>query len=191
LLIVFDLVEYALVGLLFLAVCAALWRANRSTMLVATTCGLIGITVYFASNQAFAMLSLSENYAASTTDAQRATFQAAGEALLAVNNPGALHQGTGIYLSLFLVLLAGLMMSVVMLRSNVFSKVTAVTGILANGFGLGYFIVLAFAPTILALPFVLSAPFRVIWYFLIARKLFQLRKDGLTSTESNIQRIKI
>jgi hypothetical protein len=137
------------------------------------------------------MLSLSENYAASTTDAQRATFQAAGEALLAVNNPGALHQGTGIYLSLFLVLLAGLMMSVVMLRSNVFSKVTAVTGILANGFGLGYFIVLAFAPTILALPFVLSAPFRVIWYFLIARKLFQLRKDGLTSTESNIQRIKI
>ena len=175
---VFDLVEYGLVGLLFLAVCAGLWRANRSVMLVATLCGLAGIIVYFASNQAFAMLSLSERYATATTDAQRSVFLAAGEALLAVNNPGDLHQGTGIYASLFLVLLAGLVMSLVMLRSNVFSKITALTGILANGFGLGYFIVLAFAPTIVALPFVLSAPFRVIWYFLIARKLFQLGKDG-------------
>jgi hypothetical protein len=143
---------------------------------VAIICGLIGITIYFASNQAFAMLALSERYAAATTDAQHASFLAAGEALLAINNPGALHQGTGIYASLFLVLLAGLLISIVMMRSNVFSKVTALSGILANGFGLGYYIVLPFAPTILALPFVLSAPFRVIWYFLIAIRLFRLAK---------------
>ena len=36
---------------------------------------------------------------------------AAGEALLAINNPGAVDQGTGIYLSLFLVTLAGLLIS--------------------------------------------------------------------------------
>jgi hypothetical protein len=138
----FDLVEYALLGLIFLAVCAALWQTDRSAMLVATVCGLAGMMVYFASNQAFAMLALSERYAAATTQAARNTFLAAGEALLAVNNPAALHQGTGIYLSLFLVLLAGLVMSVVMLRSNVFSKTTTIAGILANGFGLGYYIVL-------------------------------------------------
>jgi hypothetical protein len=170
---VFDLVEYAMVGLIFLAVCAALWQTNRSVMLVATVCGLAGMMVYFASNQAFAMLALSERYAAATTEAARNTLLAAGEALLAVNNPGALHQGTGIYLSLFLVLLAGLVMSVVMLHSKVFSKTTAIAGILANGFGLGYYIVLVFSPSLLALPFVLSAPFRVIWYFLIARKLLR------------------
>jgi hypothetical protein len=68
------------------------------------------------------------------------------------------------------------MMSVVMLRSTVFSKLTDVSGILANGFGLGYFIVLPFAPTILALPFVLSAPFRVMWYSLIARIFFKVGK---------------
>jgi hypothetical protein len=175
---VFDLVEYALVGLMFLAVCAALRQANRSTMLIATVCGLVGIAVYFASNQAFAMLALSERYAAATTDAQRAMLLAAGESLLAINNPGALHQGTGIYACLFLVSLAGLMISTVMLQSTVFSKTTAVTGILANGVILTYFPVLAFAPAMLVLPFVISAPFRVIWYFLVARKLFQLRKDG-------------
>ena len=171
---VFDLVEYALLGLVFLAVCAALWQTNRSAMLVATVFGLVGMMVYFASNQAFAMLALSERYAAAATEAARNTYLVAGEALLAVNNPAALHQGTGIHLSLFLVLLAGLVMSVVMLRSNVFSKTTAITGILANGFGLGYYLVLAFLPpTLLALPFVLSAPFRVVWYFLIARKLLR------------------
>jgi hypothetical protein len=147
-------------------------------MLVTTLCGLIGIAVYFASNQAFAMLSLSEQYAVATTDAQREMFLAAGEALLAINNPGVLHEGTGIYASLFLVLLAGLTISVVMLRSNVFSKTTAVTGVLANGFMLAYFVVLPLAPEIIVLPFVISAPFRVTWYFLIARKLFWLGKAG-------------
>jgi hypothetical protein len=175
---VFDLVEYALVGLIFLAVCAALWQSSHSAMLVATVCGLSGIAVYFASNQAFAILSLSTQYAAAATNVQRDTFLAAGEALLAINNPGALHEGTGIYISLFLVLVAGLMISMVMLRSKVFSKPAAVTGILANGFMLAYFVVLPFAPEQVVLPFVLSAPFRVTWYFLIARKLFQLGKTG-------------
>ncbi|HWU36837.1 MAG TPA: hypothetical protein VN203_04260, partial [Candidatus Acidoferrum sp.] len=45
---VFDLVEYALVGLIFLAVTVALWRVNRSAMLVAVTVGWAGITTYFS-----------------------------------------------------------------------------------------------------------------------------------------------
>jgi hypothetical protein len=175
---VFDLVEYALVGLIFLAVCVALWQVNRGVMLVTTVGGLAGIMAYFVSNQAFTMLSLSERYAAAATETQRAFYLAAGEALLAWSNPGVLYQGTGIYVSMFLVPLAGLTISLVMLRSNVFNKATVVTGVIANGVVLGYFVVLAFAPMLLALPFVLSAPFRVTWYFLIAIKLFQLGKEN-------------
>jgi len=145
-------------------------------MLIATTSGLVGITVYFASNQAFAMLALSERYAAAASDAQRSIFLAAGEALLAVNNPDSIYQGTGIYVSYFLVLLGGLIISLVMLRSELFSKATAVTGILANGIGLCYFITLAFAPAIYWIPHPISAPFRVVWYFLIALRLFKLGK---------------
>jgi len=170
----FDIINYALVGLMFLAVYGALRRANRSAMVIATAFGFVGIAVYFASNQVFSMLTLSDQYAAATTDAQRSMFLAAGEAMLAIYNPGAIYQGTGIYVSLFLVLLAGLIISIVMLRSTIFSKATAYAGILANVFGLGYFIALAFAPAILALPPVISAPFRLIWYILIAVKLFRL-----------------
>lgn len=174
---VFDLVEYVLVGLIFVAVYTALRLTHRTAALTATICAWVGIVEYFASNQAFAMLSLSDQYAAVSTEAQRAALLAAGEALLAVNNPGALQQGAGIYLSLFLVLLAGLMLSVTMLKSSVFTKTTAIAGILANGFGLAYFPVLIFAPGMVALPFVISAPLRMIWYVLIALKLFKLGKN--------------
>jgi len=172
----FDLVEYALLWLIFLALYRALWRNNRTAMLVATTAGLVGITVYFASNQAFAMFALSERYAAATNEAQRSTYLAAGEVLLATNNPDTIYQGTGIYVSYFLVLFAGLIISVVMLQSDIFSKATAVTGILANGIGLCYLITLAFAPSIYWIPHPISAPFRVVWYFLIALRLFKLAK---------------
>jgi len=173
----FDLVNYALVGLIFLALYGALRRTNKSAMIVATTFGLMGIAVYFASNQAFAMLNLSKHYAAAATDAQRAIFLAAGEALLAINNPGIIYQGGGIYISLLLVLLSGLIISIVMLRSPVFGKWAAYAGILANGFGLGYFVALVFAPAIFWLPPTLSAPFRMIWYILIAIGLFRLARS--------------
>ncbi len=174
---VFDLVEYTLVGLLFLAVCAALWNASRSAVLISTVCGWAGIIAYFTSNQAFAMLSLSRQYAGAAGDAQRAPLLAAGEALLAINNPGALTQGTGIYVCMLLVPLAGLILSTVMLQSQIFNRATAVVGILANALIIGYFPALAFAPSLLVLPYVLSAPLRVAWYFLAALNLLQLGKD--------------
>ena len=172
----FDLLEYFLVGLIFLALYFALKQVNRTAMLTGVTCGLVGIAVSFISNQAFAMLSVSEQYTEATTDAQRSYFLEAGEALLAKTNPDATYQGVGVYVGLFLVLLAGLMISVVMLRSDIFSKATAVTGILANGIGLCFFITLVFAPAIYWIPIPISAPFRVIWYFLIALRLFKLGK---------------
>jgi hypothetical protein len=194
-LVLFDLVDllnYALLGLILLALYAALRRTNRSAMAIATTMGLVGVAVHLASNQVISMLNLSHKYAAATTDAQRGALLAAGEALLAIHNPGAIHQGTGMYVGLFLVLLAGLIISLVMLRSRmpngagcpngayVFSKVTAWVGILANGLALGHFVALAFAPAIgptpvvFGLPMAISAPFRVTWYVLIAIRLFQL-----------------
>lgn len=169
-----DLINYALLSLVFLSLYGALHRANKSAMAVATTFGLVGITLSFASNQAFAMLSLSERHAAATTDLQKASLEAAGEALLTIHNPGAIHQGTGLLLSLFLVVLAGLIISIVMLRSGIFGKVTAWVGIVANGLRLGYFVAVAIAPTLTAVPIAGAAPFRVLWYILIAVGLFRL-----------------
>ena len=169
----FDMVNYALVGLMFLALCVALRRASQSGMAIAATLSFVGIAVYFASNQALAMLSLSHQYAAATTDAQRGLLLAAGQATLAIHN-SASYLGTGIYLSFLLVSVAGLIISVVMLRSNLFSKVTAIMGILANVFGLGYYLILVFAPPLVFIPISISALFLLTWYLLIGLRLWTL-----------------
>jgi hypothetical protein len=166
----FDIVNYVLVGLVFLALYGALRRANKGAMAVATASDLVGVAVYLASNQAFAMSALSDQYAAASTDAQRAALLAAGEALLAIHNQG------GIHLSLLLVALAGLIASLVMLRGGVFSRATAMVGMVANTLVLGYFVAIALAPAVAFLLPAISAPFRLIWYVLIARRLFQLAR---------------
>ena len=116
----------ALTSLIYLALYAALRRASPSFMAIALTLGLVGIAVYFASNTAFSMLALSSQYAAATTDAQRSTFLAAGQAMLA------LYQGTAFDVSYVLGGVVGLIISAVMLRSTIFSKVTAYVGLLMS-----------------------------------------------------------
>jgi len=168
-----DLVHYTLLGLVFLALFGAMREARRSTLLIAASAGLVGITVYFASNPAFALLSLSRQYEAAAA-AQKDSLLAAAQAVLAGSNPAGLYQGTGIYVSLFLIHLAGLLASIAMLRGGVFSNAAAITGLLANGLYLLYFPVLALAPAWLALPPSLAAPFRMAWHVLVAVRLLRL-----------------
>ena len=168
----FDIVNYMLVGLIFLALYGALRRANKVAMTIATAFALVGVAVSLASNQAFAMLTLSDQAAAASTDAMQAQFLAAGEALLANHNP------SGIHLGLFLVALAGLIASVVMLRSRVFGKATAIVGLVANSLVLAYYVALPLVPAIAFLFPAASAPFRLLWYILIALRLFQLGRGA-------------
>jgi hypothetical protein len=136
-------------------------------MVIGTTLAFVGIAVYFPSNTAFEMLSLSNQYAAATTEAQRSMYLAAGQAMLAI------FEGTAFYVSYVLLAVAGIIISAVMLRSRIFSKVTASAGILGNAIGLGLFV-----PTMGLLLSLLSVPVLWIWYILIARRLFQLGSSG-------------
>jgi hypothetical protein len=172
----FDLINFALVGLIFLALYGVLRKVNRGVMVMATSIGLVGVAVYLASNQAWEMFSLSQQYAEATTETRRSILLTAGDVLLATNHPEAPYQATGIHVGLFLVLVAGLLISIVMLKSDIFHKAAAICGILANGLALLGFIALAFGPTISWIPPTLAAPFRMIWYILIAIKLLKLAR---------------
>ncbi len=138
-----EIPVYALFVPMFLALYAALRRANESYMALATTLAIIGIAVFLATNNPFSMLSLSDQYAAATTDAQRSLFLAAGQAMLANTNQRAVE---GFNMGLLLVSVAGLIVSAVMLRSNIFSKVTAYMGIFANAVSLAEYFRLVFVP---------------------------------------------
>jgi hypothetical protein len=162
-----------------LAVYISLRRANASFMAVATALSFVGIAVYLATETAFSLLSISDQYAAATTDAQRSLFLAAGQAMLA--EQVGVGSGTGTYMAFFLMGVAGLIISTVMLRSDIFGKVTASVGILANVIILAGYIGLAFVSTRLAIGVLLvwaSGLIYLIWIILIGRRLFQLAQGG-------------
>jgi hypothetical protein len=64
-------------GMVFLALRAALRRSSQSFISRFENLELVGIVTHFASTATFKMLSLSNQYAAATTDAERSTFLAA------------------------------------------------------------------------------------------------------------------
>lgn len=163
------IVDYALMGVTFLALWAALKRASQSLMAVALISEIVGVTTYFASTVAFEMLSLSNLYTAAATDAERSIFLAAGEGMIAT------WQGTAFNVSYILGAIALLLVSIVMLRSRVFSKTTAYVGLVAS--------VMMFVPPTagdvgLYLSLISLVP-TIIWLILIARKLFQLARQKL------------
>lgn len=179
---IFDILNYALVGLMFLALFAVLRQVSKSGMVIALILGIVGITVYFASNTAFSMLSLSNQYASATSEVQKNLLLAAGHAVLSINRfsgPDA-YPGTGGYISLLLIALAGLIISIVMIRSKTFNRSTGYVGIIANALDLIYCIAFVFIPTIdnkiLAVCFIPAAGFfLMIWHIMIGWRLCRLR----------------
>jgi hypothetical protein len=146
-------------------------RAASTLSTLALIISLVGIAVFYATNRAFPMLDLSIHYAAATTDLQRATLEAAGQAMLAV---GQSHT-PGTFIAFFFSEIAGIMISLVMLRGGVFSRLNACAGILGFGMLLVYEICQSFVPALagIALIFALiGGLLNLLWYGLIARKLF-------------------
>lgn len=171
---VFDLINDALVGLVFLALAAMLWQAHKSLVTVALASGLVGITVSFASNISFSMMSLSQQYAAATGEAQRASLLAAGQVLLAANGAMANFPGTGTYISYLLIALAGVSFASLLLPSN---RATAIVGLLAGGCDLAYCLTFALLPAWQVLFMACGGLFWMIWHLLITRILFKLSRE--------------
>lgn len=148
---------------ILLALYVLLRHDSESVMVIATALGFLGIVFFIASNPAFEMLSLSDRYAAATTEAERATFSAAGEAMLAS------WEGTAFHVYYILGSIAGIAIGIVMVRSVVFSNLTGWMAILGNAIGLGLYV-----PVVGVYISVFSVLFLEIWYILIARRLLRL-----------------
>ncbi len=177
---ILDVVNYALLALMFLALLAVLRPANKSVMAIAAAFGFLGIAVYLASNTALSMLSLSNQYAAATSEAQQVHLLGAGEAMLAINRfASAGAPGSAGYVSLLLVAAAGLITSLVMLRSRAFNRATAYVGILAAALDLAYCTAYLSLPGVemLAVFFIPAAGLLLmVWHILIGWRLLRLGK---------------
>lgn len=178
-----GMVAYVLFVPVILALYNALRRASEPLTAIGTALFFVGIAVFFATNTAFSMLSLSDQYAAATTEAQRSMLLAAGQAMLTTFNVGAFQ------VSYIIVSTAWLIIAAVMLRSSIFSRVTAYPGILAGVTAIGA-VALEHTPVIgelfalLVIVYFAAIVFLAIWVVLIARRLFQLG-HGISKEEAN------
>lgn len=178
----FDLVNYILVGFIFLGLFTALRHINRSWLILSAAFGFTGVIIYLTSNQAITLLSLSHQYASAITNEQRGMLLDVGRKVLAIHqNAG--YTGAGIYPSYLFVTIAGLIISIVMLYSDRFNHRTAKIGIIANGVGLGYYITLLFAPALVYIPLSISAIFLVVWYLLVGIRLWSISSDRMPISE--------
>jgi hypothetical protein len=151
--------------LLYLALYVSLQHVNKSYALVALVIGLIAVVLLIPSRPLVEMVSLSAQYAKATTAAAKTQYLATGEALLALFN------GTGWFMNTLLGGISLLVSSVLMLQGKFYSKATAIVGIITNAVVCGFFI-----PSLGTILLFLSLPGYMIWYFLLAKKFFQMGK---------------
>ena len=149
--------------LLYLALYVSLEEVNRSYALAALVVGLIAVILLIPSRPLVEMLNLSRQYANATGEAAKAQYLATGDTLLATFN------GTGWFMNTLLGGISLLASSILMVRSRIYSKATAIVGIITNAVVCGFFI-----PGLGTFLLFLSLPGYMIWYFLLAKRFFQL-----------------
>jgi hypothetical protein len=152
-------------------------RAVRTYATLALAIAILGAAVFYATNRAFPMLALSRQYAAATTEARRTLLAAAGEAMLSV---GRSHTA-GTYPAFFLSETSTILMSWVMLRGKVFSRVSAYIGLVGFGLLLAFDTCVSFMPALwneALIAAMLGGLASMAWDILVARRLFHLGRTA-------------
>lgn len=156
-------------NVLLVVIALALYVALRPTSASITTIALglwfLAIAMFIASNSAVEMLSLSDRFAAATTEAQRSVSLGAGQALLAG------WEGSAFQVSYVVGQIAGILIGVVMLRSNLFGKAVPYALIIGNVVGFGLYV-----PTVGLAISAFSGVILWVWYILITRRFFHLAR---------------
>jgi hypothetical protein len=169
-----GMISYLLFVPVILALYVTLRRTNEALMAVGMALFFVGIGDFFATNTAFPFLSLSQQYAAAQTEAERAMFLAAGQAMLTLFNENAF------LVSYVIVSAAWAMIAWVMLCSHIFSRMTAYAGLLAGVSGIFAVLLEHISSKTLSLAIALyfaAIVFLFVWMVLLGGQLGQLHRE--------------
>jgi len=161
----FIIVDEVLAIPLLLALYLCLRRFDESVMLIATALSAAATMCFLIATPALNMLYLSQQYATVSTSIEREEFLAVGQAALSA------CMGTPFQVGNVVGSIAMMLVGWVMLRSQIFSKAAAVTGILAGAIGLGMYV-----PKVGVYISIFSVVGMQVWYVLIARTFFRITR---------------
>ncbi len=157
--------------LLFFSLYIVLKKTDYGLVTISTIFTFAGLTLFLATPSVFSYLYLSDKFAAATTDLQKNQLLAAGESILASD----MWHGTGAKVGGLLLQSGALLISVVMLKTNVFSRITAITGIATHGLDFLHIIVGFILPSVGNVLMFIAGPLYLIWFPLVGLRLYKLR----------------
>jgi hypothetical protein len=157
--------------LLFYSLYIALKDSDRSISTISMILAFAGVTLFLATPSVFSYLHLSDRFAIATSDDQRSQLLAAGESILASD----MWHGTGAKIGGLLLQSGALLISVLMLRTTVFNRATAITGIATHGLDLTHIIFGFFSPAIGNIIMFIAGPLYLIWFPMVGLRLYKLR----------------
>ena len=160
--------------LLFYSIYLALKDTNKEFLSISTILVFAGLTLFLATPSVFSYLHLSDEYTKATIESDKNQLIAAGEAILASD----MWHGTGAKIGGILIQLGALIISMIMLKSNVFNKLTAYTGIVTHGLDLAHIVIGFFLPTVGIILMAIAGPLYLLWFPLIGIRLFKLKNKN-------------
>jgi hypothetical protein len=169
-----DFLLLILIGLYlgtFPALYAALRRESPVYTALATLFTIMAVAGIFATESTFALHHLGSQFV-TASEAQRSLLMAAAEAIIAAD----MWNSSAGYMGGILLQGSGVIISVIMLRSKGFSKVTAYAGLLGNGIDLIQHILHPFVTFNLEPIHTFMGIFYFVWYPMLARDFFRLAK---------------
>jgi hypothetical protein len=160
--------------LLFYSIYLALKDSKKEIVTISTIFVFAGLTLFLATPSVFSYLHLSDEFAKATTETEKNQLIAAGEAIIASD----MWHGTGAKIGGILMQLGALIISMIMLKSNVFNKLTAYTGIVAHGLDLAHIVIGFFLPTVGIILMAIAGPLYLLWFPLIGMRLFKIKNKN-------------
>ncbi len=170
-----NLINQVLLIPFYIALFAVHRNVNLPFALLALIIFLLGTTLFVANNSALAMLDMSNKYFATTDESHKALYAAAGELLL---NNGS-HGSLNVFPGFILPNIAGLIISYVMLKGKIFSRVTSYAGITGSFLMVIYLVLVTFTPQVKSMATAFAMPgglLLMLWMILATVKLFKLSK---------------
>ena len=160
-------VDYLLLFVVYLGLYAALRDREPSLMALGTGLALMAITLYFTVNPSITMFVLAGQYSAGAADA--AGVVTAAQAALAT------FEGTAFIVHYLVMGVAGILVSLAMLRGTTFSRATGVAGVLQ-----GAMMLVPVTFGMLGLIFAVGSliPF-IVWFVLVAIRLSRIATEAV------------
>jgi hypothetical protein len=156
--------------LLFFSLYHALKKDHELFAKAAMLLTAAGITVFISGLNITSILILSDKYHAAADPHIKQQLLAACESMLAND----MWINTGGKIRGIMIETGSLFFSIIMLKTNVFNKFTAITGIIAHGFDLSSEILSIFFPFIKDFFTMIAGPLYIIWFILLAVRFFQI-----------------